>query len=245
MSATADSSAAPASATAAVAAPSTSVDSARLDQPTDAVAMDSMAQPSQDGDESRQVTFETDGSKETRVADPANTKSTEDSAEPALAASEQVEPKSEDKANDMAASPSSPSKGKDKEETATRPPGLELRQDSVMAIGPAQDEIKAITPGIDDIGPVCNITLLLTSGSRHPYKINAKYLSRRNVAIPEETEDGMPDPFSISIYTLKELILREWRSDWAGKPTSPSSIRLIHFGKLLDDKEPLKSKLRR
>ncbi|KAJ3473277.1 hypothetical protein NLG97_g10404 [Lecanicillium saksenae] len=61
-----------------------------------------------------------------------------------------------------------------------------------------------------------------------------------NVAIPEETESGQPDPLSISIYTLKELILREWRNDWEAKPASPSSIRLIHFGKLLDDKEPLK-----
>lgn len=110
-----------------------------------------------------------------------------------------------------------------------------------MAIGDAVDDIKAITPGGSD-GPVCNITLLLTSGSRHPYKIDAKYLSRRNVDIPDTTEDGQPDPFSISIYTLKELILREWRSDWEAKPASPSSIRLIHFGKLLDDKEQVKSK---
>ena len=60
--------------------------------------------------------------------------------------------------------------------------------------------------------------------------------------VPEETGSGHPDPFSISVYTLKELILREWRSDWEAKPASPSSIRLIHFGKLLDDKEQLKSR---
>lgn len=110
------------------------------------------------------------------------------------------------------------------------------------AIGPAQDEIKAVTSDGADSAPVCNITLLLTSGSRHPYRIDAKYLSRRNVSMPDETAAGHPDPFSISIYTLKELILREWRADWEPKPASPSSIRLIHFGKLLDDKEQLKSK---
>lgn len=110
------------------------------------------------------------------------------------------------------------------------------------AIGPAQDEIKTVTSDGADSAPVCNITLLLTSGSRHPYRIDAKYLSRRNVSMPDETEAGHPDPFSISIYTLKELILREWRADWESKPASPSSIRLIHFGKLLDDKEQLKSK---
>jgi hypothetical protein len=130
--------------------------------------------------------------------------------------------------------PASP-KGKEKE-TAPPPP---TKQDSNLGIGPAVDDIREISGGSSD-GPVCTITLLLTSGSRHPYKIDAKYLSRRNVDIPDQTENGLPDPFSISIYTLKELILREWRSDWEAKPTSPSSIRLIHFGKLLDDKEQLK-----
>ncbi|KAL7796638.1 ubiquitin-related domain-containing protein [Trichoderma ceciliae] len=113
-------------------------------------------------------------------------------------------------------------------------------EESAMAIGPAQEEIKPTGPGGADGGSVCNITLLLASGGRHPYKIDAKYLSRRHVAMPDEDDSGKPDPFSISIYTLKELILREWRSDWEAKPASPSSIRLIHFGKLLDDKEQLK-----
>lgn len=150
------------------------------------------------------------------------------------------------------------SKGKEMEDAAPAPPTKEPikeptgestrestrertkeRSDSILAIGPAQDHATA-APGNSE-GPVCNITLLLTSGSRHPYKIDAQYLTRRNVAMPDETEAGQPDPFSISIYTLKELILREWRSDWEAKPASPSSIRLIHFGKLLDDKEQLKS----
>jgi Ubiquitin-2 like Rad60 SUMO-like len=57
------------------------------------------------------------------------------------------------------------------------------------------------------------------------------------------TENGKKDPFSISVYTLKELILREWREEWETKPSSPSSIRLIHFGRLLDDKVPLRGKV--
>lgn len=133
------------------------------------------------------------------------------------------------------------SKGKGKEQDAPTPPSKQ-RQNSFAAIGPAQDDIRAAAPSATDDGPVCNITLLLISGSRHPYKIDAKYLTRRNVAIPEKTDAGHPDPFSISIYTLKELILREWRSDWPAKPASPSSIRLIHFGKLLEDKEQIKSR---
>ncbi|KAF4126695.1 Ubiquitin family [Geosmithia morbida] len=123
--------------------------------------------------------------------------------------------------------------------SAPEPP-IKERQDS-MAIGPDQVGDGGDDDHKDNAGPICNITLLLTSGSRHPYKISARYLSRRNVPIPEVTDAGLPDPFSISVYTLKELILREWRSDWEAKPASPSSIRLIHFGKLLDDKEALKT----
>lgn len=135
--------------------------------------------------------------------------------------------------------PNADLKGKQKEETPAAQ-STEKDDDGAIAIGPAQDEIKA--PAAEpNSPPVCNITLLLTTGSRHPYKLDAKYLTRRNVVVPETTEAGHPDPFSISIYTLKELILREWRNDWEAKPASPSSIRLIHFGKLLDDKEPLKS----
>lgn len=93
---------------------------------------------------------------------------------------------------------------------------------------------------VDD-SVVCNITLLLPTGARHPYRIDEKYLAKRNVDVPDVTDAGKKDPFSVSVYKLKELILREWRDDWEGKPASPSSIRLIHFGKLLDDKEQLKS----
>jgi hypothetical protein len=32
-------------------------------------------------------------------------------------------------------------------------------------------------------------------------------------------------------------------AEWEPRPTSPSSIRLIHFGRMLDDKSPLKGKL--
>ncbi len=78
------------------------------------------------------------------------------------------------------------------------------------------------------------MTLLLTSGARHPFKLDTKYLQKRNVDVQGN------DPFNLSVYKLKELILREWRDEWEQKPASPSSIRLISFGKLLDDKAPLK-----
>ncbi|RMZ84765.1 hypothetical protein DV737_g1036, partial [Chaetothyriales sp. CBS 132003] len=83
-------------------------------------------------------------------------------------------------------------------------------------------------------GPTLVITLLLTSGARHPFKLDGKYLHKRNVEVEEN------NPYNLSVYKLKELILREWRDEWESKPASPSSIRLISFGKLLDDKAALR-----
>ncbi|OCL05401.1 ubiquitin-like protein [Glonium stellatum] len=100
------------------------------------------------------------------------------------------------------------------------------------AIGPSTDT--PTTKPDTSNGPVVIITLLLTSGARHPYKIDEKYLKKRNVNV-----EAM-DPYNISVYTLKELIWRDWREEWEPRPTSPSSIRLIHFGRMLDDKAPLK-----
>ncbi|EPS32336.1 hypothetical protein PDE_07296 [Penicillium oxalicum 114-2] len=86
---------------------------------------------------------------------------------------------------------------------------------------------------VEQAGPALVITLLLTTGSRHPFTIDAKYLRKQSVNVEND------DPFTMSVYTLKELIWREWRSDWETRPSSPSAIRLISFGKLLDDKSPL------
>jgi len=197
------------------------VESSRLEQPNDAVAMENITKPS----EQKPADHEHEAADKTSAPEPISSTNV---------------PVASENIDQSTTAPSASPKGKEKE---TAPPAP-TKQDSNLGIGPAVDDIREISGGPSD-GPVCNITLLLTSGSRHPYKIDAKYLSRRNVDIPDQTEAGLPDPFSISIYTLKELILREWRSDWEAKPTSPSSIRLIHFGKLLDDKEQLKSKAHR
>ncbi|KAF2089110.1 hypothetical protein K490DRAFT_38645 [Saccharata proteae CBS 121410] len=107
-----------------------------------------------------------------------------------------------------------------------------LKRAQTEAIGPAT-EAPAAKPDTTS-GPVVVITLLLTSGARHPYKIDEKYLRKRNVTVEKM------DPFNISVYTLKELILRDWREEWDPAPSSPSYIRLIHFGRMLDDKQALK-----
>ena len=49
------------------------------------------------------------------------------------------------------------------------------------------------------------ITLLLTSGARHPYRIDERYLKKRNVSVEAD------NPINLSIYDLKNLIWREWR----------------------------------
>lgn len=59
---------------------------------------------------------------------------------------------------------------------------------------------------VEDAGPSLVITLLLTTGSRHPFTIDAKYLRKQSVNVEND------DPFAMSVYTLKELIWREWRS---------------------------------
>lgn len=203
--------------------PTPSVDNARLQQPSDAVPMENIPQ---EGESSRRAA---DSSAQDAGRSGAASTS---AAEPASAGSPEIRSVN---SNDDAPAIAAADKGKAKDESAAPlPPTMDPLSQG--------DKIKP-APSPEDVGPVCNITLLLTNNSRHPYRITSQYLSNRGVAIPEKTDNGDPDPFSISVYTLKELILREWRKDWEAAPTSPSNIRLIHFGKLLDDKEPLKSTL--
>jgi hypothetical protein len=121
-------------------------------------------------------------------------------------------------------------------------------QGKAPATAPTEDQSLSIDP-IESPGEgpaegdlVVDIMLLLTTGARHPFKIDEKYLTKRNVTVTVKTEDGKMDPFSITVYTLKELILRDWRKEWSAPPREPSAIRLIHFGKLLEDRMPLSRK---
>lgn len=102
------------------------------------------------------------------------------------------------------------------------------------AIGESTESPTPITKDTEHAGPTLTITLLLITGARHPFNLDAKYLAKRNVQVQGN------DPFNLSVYKVKELILREWRDDWESKPSSPSAIRLISFGKVLDDKAAVK-----
>ena len=87
---------------------------------------------------------------------------------------------------------------------ATSPPLT--REKTVPAIGPATDKPTPVPKESEIEGPVLFITLLLSStGARHPYKLDEKYLRKRNVVVEGN------NPINISLYKLKELILRDWR----------------------------------
>jgi len=91
----------------------------------------------------------------------------------------------------------------------TLPPAAISRKDS-EAIGPSTDLPTPMLRTTTNTGPVMQFTLLLAStGTRHPYQLNERYLAKRNVQA--KGSDGQFDPSAISVYTLKELILKDWR----------------------------------
>lgn len=117
----------------------------------------------------------------------------------------------------------------------TADPPAPLERKETEALGPATD---APTTTAASTGPMLNISLMLTTGARHPYKIDEKYLRNRKVEV--KNAEGQFDPREISGYKLKELIWTDWRNEWEPRPTSPSSIRLIIMGKMIEDKLALK-----
>ncbi|KAL4980553.1 ubiquitin-related domain-containing protein [Aspergillus desertorum] len=144
------------------------------------------------------------------AANPSNTSTADNGNDAASAPSHQT--------NTEAIVPTSASQETKEQKTVT--PAPELSSDALVK-EPEQS------------GPSLTIVLLLITGTRHPFKIDSNYLRERDVSVDNY------DPFAMSVYTLKELIWRAWQDDWEPRPSSPSSIRLISFGKLLDDKSPL------
>ncbi|KAI6811406.1 hypothetical protein KC332_g12047 [Hortaea werneckii] len=126
----------------------------------------------------------------------------------------------------------------------TNPPPSEPSQDRPThtrkpseALGPATETPITSPPTNTSTGPVLLITLMLTTGQRHPYKIDEKYLANRNTTTTKTGEDF--DPLSLSGYKLKELIWTDWRNEWEPRPAAPGSIRLIIYGKMVEDKKSL------
>lgn len=90
--------------------------------------------------------------------------------------------------------------------TTTTPQTSADPETTTVTEGELSDQSKAAVKEAEDTGPSLVITLLLTTGARHPFKIDGKYLRKRGVNVENY------DPFCMSVYTLKELIWREWRS---------------------------------
>lgn len=78
------------------------------------------------------------------------------------------------------------------------------------------------------------ITLLVGDGQRSTLVIDGQYLEQHREVI-----EANLDPSGITVLQLKGCILHDWKEDWGEKPNSAVSIRLIHFGHLLDDKTTL------
>lgn len=99
---------------------------------------------------------------------------------------------------------------------------------AVVTEGETSDQSQAAAAKEDDtaVGPELVITLLLTTGARHPFKIDEKYLRGRSVNVEND------DPFNMSVYTLKELIWREWRSGRAVRKSNVFSalICVVRMG---------------
>ncbi|KAL6238103.1 ubiquitin-related domain-containing protein [Aspergillus navahoensis] len=161
-------------------------------------------------DSANKISSPAEAPQDNTAADPSNTGTTDNGNEAAPAPSRQT--------NAEAIVPTSASQETEEQKGAT--PAPELSSD-------------ASVKEPEHSGPSLTIVLLLITGTRHPFKIDANYLRKRDVSVDNY------DPFSMSVYTLKELIWRAWQDDWEPRPSSPSSIRLISFGKLLDDKSPL------
>jgi hypothetical protein len=82
------------------------------------------------------------------------------------------------------------------------PPTQSIQEDDAADDAPITTATSPPTTGSS-----VHITLLLTTGARHPFTIDQKYLKRRNVG----AAGAEVDPFEISVYTMKELIWKDWR----------------------------------
>lgn len=117
----------------------------------------------------------------------------------------------------------------------------ELKRAETEPLGPATEAPIVHAP--TNTGTVLSISLMLTTGARHPYKIDEKYLKNRKVEAKKPT--GEFEPRELSGYQLKELIWTDWRNEWEPRPASPSSIRLIVMGRMIEDKMTLKGELKK
>lgn len=129
-------------------------------------------------------------------------------AEPAPTSREDLIPESSAAREDLSITPTNKPSS-----PATTKGALLTRKETAPAIGSSSDKPTPIPKESDLAGPTLIITLLLINGARHPYKIDEKYLKKRGVNVEGN------NPVNMSVYTLKELIWREWREGESSSTT--------------------------
>jgi hypothetical protein len=113
-------------------------------------------------------------------------------------------------------------------------PGQTASLPSENAIGAVGDSPVEVQEAPDQ--KVVSIVLLIpATGRRHTYTIGMKYLAKRNVTNVENN-----DPFNLTVSTMKDLILRDWKAEWEPRPADASFIRLILMGRELEDSKTLR-----
>ena len=80
------------------------------------------------------------------------------------------------------------------------------RANTTAAIGAASDNPHSEVEPAEITSTMLMITLLLSTGARHLFKLDDKYLQKRSVTVEDD------NPINLSVYTLKELIWRDWRT---------------------------------
>jgi hypothetical protein len=93
------------------------------------------------------------------------------------------------------------------------------------------EEPSPAPPAVDE--PATTITLLLPTGKRYPYTINAKYLRRRKDVISVSDDD----PSKLTVYNLKLLLLHDWKEGMSLQH-SQSEIDINNFMARFHSKSP-------
>lgn len=120
----------------------------------------------------------------------------------------------------------------------------------------AFSDLSLAEPDKDPVASL-HLSLLMVSGLRYALNIDNDYLEAHSLTAR--------DPESLSVETLKQCIFADWKEgrifecsmlrsghlysqtwltdlDWGERPSATDFIRLIHFGRLLNDKDTLSGK---
>ncbi|CAN6675068.1 hypothetical protein TRVA0_083S00210 [Trichomonascus vanleenenianus] len=90
-------------------------------------------------------------------------------------------------------------------------------EEHIVAQGSAIDKIEDSASGVE-------VTLMLISGQRNKF------------TIPPQDEKTQSN---ITIEHFRNALFQSWKDAWGNSPSTPANIRLIHFGKVLEDAQTL------